>query len=133
VFSWLGVTQYLVADDIFTTLRYIAGATAAGGGATFDYAVDPKLLGLGERLAYQALAARVRAAGEPWLSAFVPDELVAQVRNCGFREVRDVSPEALRERYLAGRTDKLRLGRLARLIWAGAETKSLEPTKVIDV
>ena len=121
VFSWLGVTQYLVADDVFATLRYIAGATAAGGGVTFDYSVAPQLLSLTERWAYDALAARVRAAGEPWLSAFVPDELVAQLRACGFRAVRDVSPEELRERYLAGRTDRLRLGRLARLIWAGAD------------
>ena len=121
VFSWLGVTQYLVAEDVLATLRYIASATAAGGGVAFDYSVDPKLLGLGERLAYHALAARVRAAGEPWLSAFVPDELVAQVSGCGFRAVRDVSPEELRERYLAGRTDQLRLGRLARLLWAGAD------------
>ena len=120
VFSWLGVTQYLVADDIFATLRYVAGATAAGGGVTFDYSVAPHLLGLAERWAYHALAARVREAGEPWLSSFVPEELVAQVRACGFAAVSDLSPEDLRARYLAERADRLRLGRLARLIWAGA-------------
>jgi len=120
VFSWLGVTQYLVPDDVFATLRYVAGATAAGGGVAFDYSVAPHLLGLAERWAYHALGARVRAAGEPWLSAFVPDELVAQLQACGFRAVRDLSPHELRERYLAGRADQLRLGRLARVIWAGA-------------
>jgi methyltransferase (TIGR00027 family) len=120
VFSWLGVTQYLVADDIFATLRYIAGATAAGGGVTFDYSVAPHLLGLAERWAYQALAARVSEAGEPWLSSFAPEDLVEAVRACGFPVVCDVGPEDLHARYLASRTDQLRLGRLARLIWAGA-------------
>jgi methyltransferase (TIGR00027 family) len=121
VFSWLGVTQYLVADDVFATLRYVAGATAAGGGIAFDYSVAPQLLSLAERSAYDALAARVRAAGEPWLSSFVPEELAAAVRACGFSAVRDVSPEDLRARYLAGQANPLPLGRLARLLWAGAE------------
>jgi methyltransferase (TIGR00027 family) len=120
VFSWLGVTQYLTADDLFATLRYIAGATAAGGGVAFDYSVAPHLLSLPERWAYDALAARVREAGEPWLSAFVPEELVAAARECGFAFVRDVSPEDLHARYLNDRLDRLRLGRLARLLWAGA-------------
>ena len=48
-------------------------------------------------LAYRALAARVSAAGEPWLSAFVPGELVAAAQRCGFRAVRDVDPEDLHE------------------------------------
>jgi methyltransferase (TIGR00027 family) len=120
VFSWLGVTQYLEADEIFATLRYVASAVAAGGGIAFDYAVAPQLLSMPERWAYDALAARVSAAGEPWLSSFVPEQLVAAVRECGFPIVLDVSPEELHARYLAGRGEGLRLGRLARLLWAGA-------------
>lgn len=120
VFSWLGVTQYLTTDAIFATLRYVAGATAAGGGITFDYSVAPGLLSLAERWAYDALAARVRAAGEPWLSSFVPVELVSAARACGFGFVRDLSPDDLHARYLKDRSDRLRLGRLARLLWAGA-------------
>jgi methyltransferase (TIGR00027 family) len=125
VFSWLGVTQYLSADDVFGTLRYIGGATAPGGGVAFDYSVAPHLLSISERWAYEALAARVTAAGEPWLSSFVPEELVAAVRACGFSVVRDVGPDELHARYLAGRGEQLRLGRLARLLWAGAAAYSV--------
>ena len=124
VFSWLGVTQYLAADDIFATLRYVAGATAAGGGVAFDYSVAPHLLSVVERWAYEALAARVSAAGEPWLSVFVPEELVAAVRACGFAVSRDVGPDELHACYLAGRSNPLRLGRLARLLWAGSAAYS---------
>jgi methyltransferase (TIGR00027 family) len=119
VFSWLGVTQYLSADDVLATLRYVAGATARGGGITFDYSIAPQLLGVAERWAYDALAARVKAAGEPWLSAFVPRELVAAVQQQGFGVVRDVDPQDLLQRYVGDGSQGLRLGRLARLMWAG--------------
>jgi methyltransferase (TIGR00027 family) len=121
VFSWLGVTQYLRAEDVLATLRYIASVSRAGGGVAFDYAVAPELLSFRERLAFEALAARVSGAGEPWLSSFVPDALAAQVRACGFAVVQDVSPQALHERYLADRADRPKLGALARLLWAGAD------------
>jgi methyltransferase (TIGR00027 family) len=121
VFSWLGVSQYLGADDVAATLRYVADVTAAGGGVTFDYSVAPQLLGPDERAAYDALAARVSAAGEPWRSAFVPDELGATLRECGFRVARDVDAADLHARYLGEHAGALRLGRLARLVWAGSE------------
>ena len=55
------------------------------------------------------------------LSSFVPEELVEAVRTCGFPVLRDVSLEAIRDRNLAGHIDWMKLGRLALLIWAGAE------------
>jgi methyltransferase (TIGR00027 family) len=119
VFSWLGVSQYLGADQVLDTLRYVADVTAAGGGIVFDYAVAPELLGPAERAAYDALAARVSAAGEPWRSAFAPEALAARLHDCGFRVVRDVDAADLHARYLAGRGTALQLGKLARLIWAG--------------
>ena len=120
VFSWLGVTQYLSPDDVFSTLRYVAGATAAAGGIAFDYSIAPQLLGLAERRAYEALAARVSAVGEPWLSHFVPADLVTALTNSGFAVARDLDPQELLQRYAAGGADPPRLGRLARLMWAGA-------------
>ena len=120
VFSWLGVTQYLKPDDVFATLRYVAGVTAAAGGITFDYSITPQLLSLTERWAYNALAARVSAVGEPWLSHFVPAELVSALANCGFAVAYDLDPQELLQRFVAGDANQPRLGRLARLMWAGA-------------
>ncbi len=120
VFSWLGVTQYLRPEAVFATLRYVAGATAAAGGITFDYSIAPQLLSLTERWAYTALAARVSAAGEPWLSHFVPAELVIALANSGFGVTRDLDPQELLQRFVADGAERPRLGRLARLMWAGA-------------
>jgi hypothetical protein len=41
-----------------------------------------------------AFAARSAEMGEPWLTAFLPDELVAKLRAMGFRRVAHLSPEA---------------------------------------
>jgi len=120
VFSWLGVTQYLSPDDVFATLRYVARVTAAAGGITFDYSIAPQLLSLAERWAYDALAKRVSAVGEPWLSHFVPAELVTALTNCGFAVARDLDPQELLQRFVADGAERPRLGRLARLMWAGA-------------
>src|SRR5207244_1811146 len=38
-FSWLGVTMYLEDAAVRSTLSWIAGATPAGGGIVFDYAI----------------------------------------------------------------------------------------------
>ena len=120
VFSWLGVTQYMRMDDVFATLRYVASVTAAAGGITFDYSIAPQLLSPPERLAYDALAARVSAVGEPWLSHFVPADLLSALADSGFAVARDLDPQELLQRFAGDDTERLRLGRLARLMWAGA-------------
>jgi methyltransferase (TIGR00027 family) len=120
VFSWLGVTQYLTPEQVFRTLDYVARVTARGGGIAFDYALAPKLLRPEERAAYDALAARVRAVGEPWLSHFVPLKLAAALKERGFPVAIDLDPQQLLERYAADAAARPRLGRLARLMWAGA-------------
>ncbi len=42
---------------------------------------------------------------EPGRTKFTLDELEAEFRTCGFADVEFQSPEAIRSRYLAGRTD----------------------------
>ena len=50
------------------TLGFIA-KMPSGSGVAFDFAVDPKLLGLLQRLALYVLSRRVAAAGEPFHSS----------------------------------------------------------------
>jgi hypothetical protein len=40
--------------------------------------------------------------------------------NSGFAVARDLDPQELLQRYVAGGAEQPRLGRLARLMWAGA-------------
>lgn len=120
LFAWLGVSQYLTREAIAATLRIVAPATAAGGGVVFDYSLAPELLSPPQRAVRAALEAVVRAAGEPWRSAFVPAELEAALRDLGFAVASDVTPEMLNARYFAGRADGLHVGGMSHLMWAGA-------------
>ena len=120
LFSWLGVTPYLTRPAILATLGYIAAATKHAGGVAFDYNVAPHLLTARQRAVFEAVAARVQAAGEPWQSFFDPMELVDDLRGVGFAVAENFSPDELNALYLAGRQDGLRVGSLAHLMWAGA-------------
>jgi O-methyltransferase involved in polyketide biosynthesis len=49
-----------------------------------------------------------RAGGTPFLSFFMPPEILALASEAGFREARHVSAADLARRYFADRTDGLR-------------------------
>jgi methyltransferase (TIGR00027 family) len=117
-FSWLGVTPYLARDAVLATLGDIAGLAGAGGGVAFDYAIDRSALTLMQRAVLTALEARVRRAGEPFKSAFLPAALIAEVQALGFRRVHDLGADALDARYFAGRGDGLRVGSLGHVMVA---------------
>ena len=117
-FSWLGVTMYLARDAIEETLRTIA-SLPPGSGMVFDYAVLPPLLSSEERQAAEALSARTSRHGEPWKTAFDPEELTRRLHSLGFTDVRDFGPEQLNERYLSGREDSLHKSGVSRMVCAG--------------
>jgi len=87
-FTWLGVVPYLTSQAVALTLSQIA-AHPAGAEVAFDYTearenIDPAL-----RPQYEERAARVAAAGEPFLSYFAPAELHDQLYEFGFRRIKD--------------------------------------------
>jgi len=106
--SWLGVTMYLTEAAIFETLRYVA-AFAPGSEIVFQYVLSDSLLNQESRSLIAMLKAATAARGEPFVSAFDPTALTAQVKALGFRQVWDFGPEEANARYFAGRTDGLRI------------------------
>jgi methyltransferase (TIGR00027 family) len=117
-FAWLGVTVYLQLPSVTSTLRMIAAAARCGGGVVFDYGVTPSRLGLFQRAVFVAMAARVKAVGEPWVTTFDPGELQEDLRRIGFADLDDLGPQELNARYFAGRVDGLRVGSLAHVMVA---------------
>jgi methyltransferase (TIGR00027 family) len=117
-FSWLGVTPYLEPANVLETLAAIASFAKNGGGLVFDYNVPPVSLAPARRAAFEALADRVAAAGEPFRGFFEPGVLVATMHAMGFREVRDMGPEELNENFLSNRTDGLRVGSAGHILTA---------------
>ena len=106
-FTWLGVVPYLTAQAVLSTLEFIA-RLPGGAHVVFDYG-NPPASGLDrDRFAAQeALAARVASIGEAFRSYFETDALHAKLRALGFREVEDLGPVLIRERYFANRGGSL--------------------------
>jgi methyltransferase (TIGR00027 family) len=95
-FLWLGVVPYLTREAIMVTLAAV-GALPGGAEIAFDYSnpVEDRALTAEQRAAQDALAARVAAAGEPFLSFFETADLHAELRARGFAAITDLGPRAV--------------------------------------
>jgi methyltransferase (TIGR00027 family) len=116
VFSWLGVTMYLTEEAVFQTLGYIA-ALPSPSEVVFDFNITPEHMSEWSRKAVEALSQRVAALGEPFRSAFDPQDLVRRLHAAGFSEAEVMGAPALNALYFDGRTDGLKLagpGHMAR-------------------
>ncbi|HEY1161028.1 MAG TPA: class I SAM-dependent methyltransferase [Terracidiphilus sp.] len=107
-FSWLGVIPYLTLEAFRATLEAIA-QLPAGTAVGFDYALAPETLSPPGRKAFDALAGRVAAAGEPFQLFFTPDSLEAELRRAGFQRVEQLDYEQLNDLYFKERADGLKL------------------------
>ncbi len=102
-----GVSMYLTREAIAATFREVA---AMASGTTFAMTfllpleqAEPEvrpLLALAEKGA--------RSSGTPFISYFMPIEMLDLAREAGFRHIEHVSAASLTQRYFAGRTDGLR-------------------------
>jgi methyltransferase (TIGR00027 family) len=101
-FTWLGVVPYLSEQAIFSTLAFIA-SLPGGAHVVFDYGNPPASSRSQDEYAamQETLAARVASLGEAFQSYFETDMLHAKLTALGFREVEDLGPASIRERYLA--------------------------------
>jgi methyltransferase (TIGR00027 family) len=107
-FGWLGVVPYLTTDAFRSTLETIA-PLPEGTGVSFDYAVSPESMNSARRAVFEALAARVAAAGEPFQLFFTPDVLQNALLDAGFRTIEQVDSAQLNALYFRDRADALKL------------------------
>jgi methyltransferase (TIGR00027 family) len=118
-FGWLGVVPYLTLEAFRATLVVIA-QLPAGSGVSFDYAVAPESLSAVGKKAFDALAERVAAAGEPFQLFFTPEEMEAELRRAGFKRMEQLDSDGLNELYFKDRADGLKLSpvKLGRVVTA---------------
>lgn len=102
-----GVSMYLSLAAIQATLRAVA-AQAPGSTLALSFMLPIEQADPAIRPGIERAAAGARAAGTPFISFFLPEELLALARAAGFAAVEHVSADALAERYFAGRSDGLR-------------------------
>lgn len=82
-FGWLGVIPYLPLETVRATLAAIA-SLPRGSGVSFDYALPPETLNAAGRTAFNRLAERVAAAGEPFQLFFTPETMESELCSAGF-------------------------------------------------
>ena len=117
VFAWLGVVPYLSPAGFFTTLDYLSGC-AVGSVLALDYGLPRSALPALQQLAFDSLAARVAAAGEPFQLFFMPEELGSILHHRGWQVQEDLDRDSINRRYFP--TGTLRcLGSGAHLLRAG--------------
>jgi methyltransferase (TIGR00027 family) len=117
-FSWLGVTPYLTLDAFHATIQVIA-SMPHGSSVTFEYVLDRSLFSFREKMAFDVIAERVAAAGEPFQLFFSPDAMEQELRSAGFTRTGELTSADLNDRYFRDRRDGLKIqGNVARLITA---------------
>lgn len=107
-FGWLGVVPYLTREAFRSTLETIA-RMPRGTGLCFDYALAPETFSPSRRAVFEALAARVAAAGEPFQLFFTSQDLETELRGAGFERVDHTDSDILNATYFRDRADGLRL------------------------
>jgi O-methyltransferase involved in polyketide biosynthesis len=90
------------------TLRQVA-ALAPGSTLAMSFMLPIELADPEVRPGIERAVEGARASGTPFISFFMPSEMLTMARDAGFEEVRHVSANALTERYFAGRADGLRV------------------------
>lgn len=107
VVSSTGVSMYLTKAAVAATLREVA---SLGPGSTFamTFMLPVEHVSPAVRIGMEFAIKGAQASGTPFISFFVPDEIIAMARDAGFKEARHVTGDDLAARYFAGRSDGLR-------------------------
>ncbi|WP_063826667.1 class I SAM-dependent methyltransferase [Parafrankia discariae] len=97
---WEGVTEYLTAEAVDATLRWLATATAAGSLVIFTYIDRGALDGTKEFDGAAEWLATVRGVGEPWKFGLDPAGVPAYLASRGLMLVSDQSAREAAVSYL---------------------------------
>jgi methyltransferase (TIGR00027 family) len=97
---WEGVTNYLSAEAVDVTLRWLAASTAPGSRVIFTYVDRGVLDGTGCFAGLDTWYATVRAGGEQWTFGFDPPRLPDYLAQRGMALLADTSAREAAERYL---------------------------------
>jgi methyltransferase (TIGR00027 family) len=100
-FIWEAVTQYLTADAVDRTFRYMAGAAAAGSKIVFTYIEQGIIDGTARSTPEQMLvSAASQAETPPWIFGFAPSRLAEYLSQRGLELVAEVGALDFQARYL---------------------------------
>lgn len=123
-FIWEGVTQYLTAEAVDRTLRYVGGAAAGGSEIVFTYVHQGIIDGTARSEVDQRIMSSIQRRGTPWIFGLAPSGLAEYLTQRGLEFVEEVWAPDFRTRYLEPRGRRIALYEgervvLARIVSAG--------------
>jgi methyltransferase (TIGR00027 family) len=107
-FIWEGVTHYLSAEAVASTLEDIASLAPPGSRLLFTYVHRGVIDGSIEFDAAESALTVVNRAGEPWIFGLRPEEAAPFLARAGFRLLEDLGSREYRARCLPATTRYLR-------------------------
>lgn len=105
-FSMLAVSQYLNPVALDETWGFVLRMPARSE-IVFSFTPQDAVLPPDELELVRVLVARFAAMGEPWLSRFLPEQLVGKLTAMGFSRVFHLTPAIANARYFRNRSDGL--------------------------
>ncbi len=102
-----GVSMYLTRDANMLTLTQVA-AFAPASTFTMSFLLPIEMADSEARPGLEMAQKGARASGTPFISFFMPEEILAMAREAGFKVANHVSADDLAQQYFSGRTDGLR-------------------------
>lgn len=99
-FIWEGVTQYITAEAVDATFRYVSRAAAIGSKILFTYIRRGIVDGSARSAADQKLVSVLQRVGMPWVFGLDPTELAQYLAERGLKLIKDVGASDYQARYL---------------------------------
>ena len=106
VVACTGLSMYLTLEANRATLQQMA-TLAAGSTLAMTYLLPIELIDEEDVMLQQISEKGARAAGNPFISYFTPDEMLDLAREAGFKTTGNITATDLYKRYFSERTDKL--------------------------
>jgi len=108
LFSFLGVIYYLPKPVALNTFKQIRSSVDGYCKLAMDVALSmDALVHVEDRDELKIYFDGAQATGEPWVGLYAPDEIAQLLDSAGFEINLYLDTMGIRERYLAGRSDKL--------------------------
>lgn len=99
-FIWEGVTQYITAEAVDATFRYVSRAAATGSEIVFTYIRRGIVDGSARSAADQKLVSVLQRVGMPWVFGLDPTELAQYLAERGLKLIKDLGASDYQARYL---------------------------------
>ena len=101
LFIWQGVTYFLTAEGVDSTLAFIANHSGPGSAVIFDYFYNETLRDT-SRSDVKMMRRAARLTGEEYLFGIDEGQIEPFLTQRGFRDVRNVALEDLKRLYFTG-------------------------------